>query len=69
MYIVRRYNIYLYNNVRILCLSFNVKKPKPSAKLSKMCRNKRRSNRLLWYPLRSPRSTPIRYQKKLYIGQ
>ena len=44
--------MHLYDNVRILYLSCNVKKPKPSAKLSKKCRNKRRSNPLLWYPLR-----------------
>jgi hypothetical protein len=36
---------YISDNVCLLCLSYNVKKPKTTAKLSKKSRNKRRSNR------------------------
>jgi len=43
----KRVNInFIFNdNVRILCLSCNIKKSKTTAKLSEKSRNKRRSNR------------------------
>jgi hypothetical protein len=39
------------NNVRILCVSCNVKKSKTTAKLCKNSRNKRLSNRFQWRAL------------------
>jgi hypothetical protein len=49
----KRVNInFIFNdNVRILCLSCNIKKSKTTAKLSEKSRNKRRSNRFQWSPM------------------
>ena len=60
------------DNVRILCLSCNVKKHKIIAKLSKKSRNKCRSNRFLWCPLSNAYLTVAQHKsgtRKLYLGQ
>jgi hypothetical protein len=47
-------NFLFSDNVHILYLSFNAKKPKITAKLSKRSRNKRHSPHIWWCPLWSP---------------
>jgi hypothetical protein len=64
-----RINFIFTENVRIFCLSYNVKNSKTTAKVSENCWNKCRSIHCQWYPLGSSHLYCYRFLRALNMNQ